>query len=469
MVAVERRVFTVGKGDIAEYPPVPEYDIFEETMQYFSEDVVKRSGFCKIYSPQQLALSYSAAKRSMYFKAIESLKTVPYNVKDSYVQAFLKKEKHWMTKPIAPRLICPRSKRYNIILGTRLKFNEKKIMHAIDGVFGSPTVLSGYDSFTQGRIIARKWGKFSDPVAIGVDASRFDQHVSESALKWEHSIYNGIFNCPDLSLSLEHQLVNNVKMFVEDKMLRFKVRGHRMSGDINTSMGNKLIMCGMMHAYFKELGVKAELCNNGDDCVIICERVDEEKFAGMHQHFLRYGFNMVTEAPVYKLEELEFCQSKPVCVNGKYRMVRRPDCISKDSHTLLSMLGPEDVKSYMSAVAQCGLVLNAGVPVLESFYKCLYRSSGYKKVSEAYIKNVISYGTEERLMGRRAHKPEPITLGTRMSYWESHGVDPRIQQIVERYYDNLTVSAQLQRVKVTTPHMQSALLSIPEKTPPKTQ
>nr|WGH51323.1 MAG: P1-RdRp fusion protein [Barley yellow dwarf virus MAV] len=462
LVAVERRVFTVGKGDKPIYPPRPEHDIFTDTMDYFQKSIIDEVGYCRTYPAQLLANSYSAGKRAMYHKAIASLKTTPYQQKDANVQAFLKKEKHWMTKDIAPRLICPRSKRYNIILGTRLKFNEKKIMHAIDSVFGSPTVLSGYDNFKQGRIIAKKWQKFACPVAIGVDASRFDQHVSEQALKWEHGIYNGIFGDSELALALEHQITNNIKMFVEDKMLRFKVRGHRMSGDINTSMGNKLIMCGMMHAYFKKLGVEAELCNNGDDCVIITDRANEKLFDGMYDHFLQYGFNMVTEKPVYELEQLEFCQSKPVSINGRYRMVRRPDSIGKDSTTLLSMLNQSDVKSYMSAVAQCGLVLNAGVPILESFYKCLYRSSGYKKVSEEFIKNVISYGTDERLQGRRTFEDTPITNHSRMSYWESFGVDPKIQQIVERYYDNLTVSAQLQSVKVTTPHLQSILLSIPE-------
>lgn len=445
------------------YPPRPEYDIFNDTMGYFAQAVVNETGHCRLFSATELALSYHAGKRSQYFKAIESLKGRPLEPKDANVTAFLKKEKHWMTKPIAPRLICPRSKRYNVVLGTRLKFNEKKIMHAIDDVFESPTVLSGYDSFTQGRIIAKKWSKFSSPVAIGVDASRFDQHVSVQALQWEHSIYNSIFNDPELEECLSYQLDNKCCLFVEDKMVRFRIKGHRMSGDINTSMGNKLIMCGLMHAYFKSLGVRAELCNNGDDCVIICEDKDEHLFGGIYEHFLKYGFNMVTEKPVYTLEQLEFCQSRPVCVNGQWRMVRRPDCIGKDSHTLLSMICSEDVKSYMSAVAQCGLVLNAGVPVLEAFYRCLYRSSGYKKVSEEYIKNVISYGTDERLQGRRTFVETPITDTTRMSYWESFGVDPGTQKVVEEYYQNLTISTQLQRVKVTTPHLQAILLSIPTR------
>ncbi|APG76602.1 hypothetical protein 2 [Wenzhou tombus-like virus 6] len=367
-----------------------------------------------------------------------------------------------MIKPIAPRLICPRTKRYNVILGTRLKFNEKRIMRAIDSVFGSPTVLSSYDSFAQGRIIARKWAMFNNPVAIGVDASRFDQHVSVQALQWEHSIYNAIFHDPELREALSHQLKNNISLFVEDKMIRFKVDGHRMSGDINTSMGNKLIMCGLMHHYFKTLGVRAELCNNGDDCVIICENKDKHLFDNIYEHFLQFGFNMVTEPVVECLEKLEFCQSRPICVNGAWRMVRRPDSIAKDSHTLLSMLNAEDVKSFMSATAQCGLVLNSGVPILEAFYRCLYRSSGYKKVTEEYIKAVIGYGNEEKLQGRRNPVSIPVTDSTRMSYWESFGVDPKTQQIIERYYDDLTVSTQLQPVKLTTPHLQSILLEIPQ-------
>lgn len=459
LVAVERRVFTVGKGTDVVLPPEPKRKQFKK-LANFADLVVLHAGYCKTYSGEALAQSFHSSKRTLYNKAVHSLRARPIEEKDANVTAFLKLEKHWMVKPIAPRLICPRSKRYNVELGRRLKFNEKKIMRAIDKAFQSPTVLSGYDSFRVGEIIADKWAKFKNPVAIGVDASRFDQHVSVQALKWEHGIYNAIFGDPILEQVLKWQLTNKISLFVEEKMLRFKVKGHRMSGDINTSMGNKLIMCGMMHRYFEELGVTAELCNNGDDCVIICEREDEQRFKEMASWFLDYGFSMAIETPVYELEELEFCQGRPVCIGGKYRMVRRPDSISKDAHSLLSMRSKEDIKSFMSATAQCGLVLNSGVPVLEAFHRAMYRGSGYKKVSEEYIKKVISFGTDERLGSRRAAVVEPVTLQNRLSYWKSFGVDPITQQSVEQYFDRMEVCIEPRGVKRLTPFLQHILLNI---------
>nr|QNT38505.1 RNA-directed RNA polymerase [Soybean dwarf virus] len=369
-------------------------------------------------------------------------------------------EKHLMCKKIAPRLICPRNKRYNVELGRRLKFNEKKFMHAIDSTFDSPTVLSGYDSFKVGKIIANKWSKFKRPVAIGVDASRFDQHVGVEALQWEHSIYNGAFNDPILKELLHWQTENKIMLFVEDKILKFKVKGHRMSGDINTSSGNKLIMCGMMHYYFKSLGVKAELCNNGDDCVIICERKDENKFSHMHSWFKDYGFDMQIETPVYKIGQIEFCQSKPVKINGYYRMVRKQESISKDAHSLISMASAEDVKTFMSATAQCGMILNSGVPVLDAFHKCLYKASGYKKVSQEAIERIVSFGTQDKLGLRKERVEEPITMDNRLSYWESFGVDPQTQVLVERYFDNLQVHIEPRGVKRLTPLLDKTLLSI---------
>nr|QKG86286.1 RNA-dependent RNA polymerase P1-P2 fusion [Soybean dwarf virus] len=459
LVAVERRVFTVGKGNEVVLPYKNKPGIFSN-LDYFRDSIVNKVGCPRTHTPEELAATYHSGKRSLYNAAVQSLKKKAVERSDANVTAFLKMEKHLMSKKIAPRLICPRNKRYNVELGRRLKFNEKKFMHAIDSTFESPTVLSGYDSFRVGKIIANKWSKFKRPVAIGVDASRFDQHVGVEALQWEHSIYNGAFKDPILKELLHWQTENRIMLFVEDKILKFKVKGHRMSGDINTSSGNKLIMCGMMHYYFKTLGVKAELCNNGDDCVIICERKDENKFQHMHSWFKDYGFDMQIETPVYKIGQIEFCQSKPVKINGYYRMVRKPESISKDAHSLISMASAEDVKTFMSATAQCGMILNSGVPVLDAYHKCLFKASGYKKVSQEAIERIVSFGTQDKLGLRKERVEEPITMDNRLSYWESSGVDPQTQVLVERYFDNLTVHIEPRGVKRLTPLLDKTLLSI---------
>ncbi|NP_150431.3 replicase [Soybean dwarf virus] len=459
LVAVERRVFTVGKGNEVVLPYKNKPGIFTN-LNYFRDSIVNKVGCPRTHTPEELAATYHSGKRSLYNAAVQSLKKKAVERSDANVTAFLKMEKHLMSKKIAPRLICPRNKRYNVELGRRLKFNEKKFMHAIDSTFESPTVLSGYDSFRVGKIIANKWSKFKRPVAIGVDASRFDQHVGVEALQWEHSIYNGAFKDPILKELLHWQTENRIMLFVEDKILKFKVKGHRMSGDINTSSGNKLIMCGMMHYYFKTLGVKAELCNNGDDCVIICERKDENKFQHMHSWFKDYGFDMQIETPVYKIGQIEFCQSKPVKINGYYRMVRKPESISKDAHSLISMASAEDVKTFMSATAQCGMILNSGVPVLDAYHKCLFKASGYKKVSQEAIERIVSFGTQDKLGLRKERVEEPITMDNRLSYWESSGVDPQTQVLVERYFDNLLVHIEPRGVKRLTPLLDKTLLSI---------
>jgi len=59
----------------------------------------------------------------------------------------------------------------------------------IDKLFGSPTIMSHYNAYTQAAVLKEKWDKYSKPVCVGLDASRFDQHVSTAALKFEHGFY----------------------------------------------------------------------------------------------------------------------------------------------------------------------------------------------------------------------------------------------------------------------------------------
>jgi len=440
-------------------PLTPDVGVFKRCAD-FRAQVVRYCQHLQPCSPQQFVDTYHSRKKASYQLALLKLQGCTVTTKHAKVKWFLKMEKHQMgKKKVVPRSICPRSKEYNISIGVFLKKNEKSFMKAIDRCFGSDTVLSGYDSFTVGHKISKKWFSYKNPVAIGVDASRFDQHVSVQALQWEHSIYNGVFMSDELARLLRMQLNNDCIGFVEDKVLKFKVRGHRMSGDINTSMGNKLIMCGMMYTYFQELGVKADLCNNGDDCVIICEREDERKFDNLKSWYEKFGFNMTIEAPVYDLEKLEFCQSNPCCVNGKWRMIRKNSSIAKDSYSMQSMQTEGDYTSYLSAVGQCGMILNTGVPVLSSYHRMLYRCSGFKKISEGYMRMVIEYGNDERLGTSRVYRYEPITAPTRLSYFKSSGIDPYTQMVIENYFDNLELNLTNKLVMRPTSHLDHQLLN----------
>lgn len=54
--------------------------------------------------------------------------------------------------------------------------------------------MKGFNSFEVGEIVAKKCEALRPFRAIGIDASRFDQHVNTYSLKWEHSLYLKAFS-----------------------------------------------------------------------------------------------------------------------------------------------------------------------------------------------------------------------------------------------------------------------------------
>jgi hypothetical protein len=73
---------------------------------------------------------------------------------------------------------------------------------------------------------------------VGLDASRFDQHVSHAALKWEHSVYNSWFKDKEFARAISMQLINEGTGYTDEGKIKVEVEGCRMSGDMNTSAGN---------------------------------------------------------------------------------------------------------------------------------------------------------------------------------------------------------------------------------------
>jgi len=442
--ALVERVFRIvdAEGNLVK-PPEPETGAFQPCAEW----VRRWSSHIKpaaVSSVQQIVNSYSGPKKKSYGLAALSLLKRPLTKHDARLQAFVKSEKLNFSakKDPAPRLIQPRSQRYNLELGRYLKLNEKKFLKGIDAVFGYTVVLSGYDSFTTGRIIAGNWRKLQDPVILSFDFKRLDQHTRVPALEFEHSHYTAVWpEDENLKMLLSWQLRNEGIALAKDGAIYFTTDGNRCSGDINTSLGNKLIVCGLLWTYLSELGILdlIRLGNNGDDCFLMIERGYEDLVVNtIHDWFLKRGFRLELEPIVDVLEELVFCQSNPVCVDGRWRMVRTMTSIAKDSHTLLSIQGQKDLEMWFAAVGQCGLALNQGVPVLQSFHGAFLRNSNQRKVSTEYMHKVVEYGNIER-MGRLTVKETRIAASTRLSFHRAFGIEPSRQIMLEQYYDELTV------------------------------
>jgi len=389
---------------------------------------------------QQVVDCYRGPKRRVYESALLSLSRTPLNESDARLTSFGKFEKQDVHK--APRIINPRSARFNLELGRFIKHAEHHFFVSINKAFGArtdATVIKGYNADRSAQILRAKWELYNDPVAVGLDASKFDMHVSQTALKYEHSFYKALFpGSQVLKKLLEWQLVNKGTAFTSDGTVRFEMHGTRSSGDLNTSLGNCLLMCALIFAYASERGVDVELCNNGDDCVVMMERRDLEKFMmSLPSWFKRKGFSMTVEEPVDEFEQIEFCQTRPVQLSSGWRMVRNHSAVlTKDPMCLLSVPNDRVYRKWLDAVGTCGQQLAAGTPVQHAFYSVFKREglpAGERLIAEVYRNQSM----EGRIRGLESGA---VDARARVSYYYAFGVLPDVQKEMERYYANLSLS-----------------------------
>jgi len=180
-------------------------------------------------------------------------------------------------------------------------------------------------------------------------------------------------------------------------------------------------------------GVK--LINDGDDCVLFCERYQlQDILDNVFQHCLRYGFTMEIEEPVFELEHVVFCQAQPVFDGTCWTMIRDPrKCLAKDSISLKPLDQKGMAQMWLSAVGQCGLAVSGGMPIYDSLYRCYVRSSnGAKPLTDPVMDEYMWFAT----MGMN-RTGRPITDQARYSYWLAFGIPPDSQIAIEQYYDGL--------------------------------
>nr|UQB76150.1 RNA polymerase [Flumine tombus-like virus 42] len=330
---------------------------------------------------------------------------------------------------------------------------EERIFKALGHMFGHVTVMKGMDTDRTAAVIKQKWDMFTSPVAVGLDASRFDQHVSLEALRFEHQVYLECFKTAKhkrkLANILKMQENNRCVGRTPDGELEYVIEGTRMSGDMNTSLGNCVLMCSMIKAYALHKGINLQLANNGDDCVVFMEKRDLKSFSdGLFEWFLQLGFNMAIEPPSWSLEEIEFCQCRPVYDGTKYTMCRNPlTAIAKDSVYLKSTDYFATYNAWLDAVGTGGIALAGGLPVFNSFYS-MYKKYGSKTWYSRWRKQHRSlegvddvlpwFMRQTGLQGRReARSPTPES---RASFYYAWGVTPDEQVELEKYYDTLSLN-----------------------------
>lgn len=183
--------------------------------------------------------------------------------------------------------------------------------------------------------------------------------------------------------------------------------------------------------------------------MLFIEQSDLPRLAGLDQWMLEFGFTLTREEPAYVLEQVEFCQARPVLTSTGYRMVRDPRvAMSKDCVSLLSWDTPLEFQYWCHAIGSCGLSLTTGVPVWESWYRRLVRlgKEAPQGVGEAVWDSGLGYMA-------RGVPPAAVSAESRVSFWRAFGIEPDLQEALEAEYSEDWHIGQAS--PMTFPHVQA--------------
>lgn len=398
---------------------------------------------------RQTAESYSGALRRRYLEAERSLREDgPLTARDRELSAFLKAEKISLTKFHKPRMIFPRSPRYNLALASWLKPFEHFLWGflKLDGVLSYRThpwlrrrqqvhglsriVAKGLSPRSRANLIARKFNSFKDCVVFEADGKAFEAHVSSQQLEQEQSIY--------LSAYSGHRGLKG--LLACQKSLSGRTRsgwkftrpGGRASGDFNTGMGNTLVMIFSVVSGIP-YDVPYDVLVDGDNALVFLAGQDAARvLPHFHKNVLdQCGQELTLEAPVVHLEHVRFGQAAPVNLGHGlgYTMVRDPMKVLSGfaaSHRWLNE--PLYGRRWLRDVCRCELSLSVGVPVLQSvFVKMLEYYGSLKSVGEDPLADYFVVGAWLADEGNTV----PVSLEARLSFERAFGISADVQKALE--------------------------------------
>lgn len=448
--AVAERVLKVpdGKGGLKDCPKPRSEGYYNSMMLPFRmclENRIRNDSSFPIppLSDEAFVSLYSGAKKKRYQDACDSLLRESVIPRDARVSCFVKVEKINFSSKCdpCPRVIQPRSFRYSAALGKHIKHLEKPLFKCIDDIFGGPTVLKGYDCIASATHLRNMWNEFDHPIAVGMDASRFDQHCSVPALKWEHEVWAMLATSTrEVRRLLALQLETIGRGYVDDGMVKYRTDGCRMSGDMNTSSGNCLLMCAMVYSYCHSHNVrKFRLANNGDDCVLIIEKFDHGKLLDIPEWFTQVGYTMKVEKPVDVFEQISFCQTQPVFDGIGYRMVRDPRVsMAKDLTSTLDLSNDRTRALWLNAMHHGGTALTTGIPVFQAFYSMFPTTNITMTTKETTLADFNQSGFS-RMQPKIVSGVRAVTPEARYSFWLAFGLLPDLQVVLENRFSSMSL------------------------------
>nr|WKV33799.1 MAG: RNA-dependent RNA polymerase [Riboviria sp.] len=268
-------------------------------------------------------------------------------------------------------------------------------------------------------MLRRAWESTSNPIAVLIDHSKFDSSVMKEHIKLEEKCYLSRFEDEDLRELLSHQYVNNC---YSKGGIAYTCVARKMSGEYNTSLGDSIINYGVLREVF---GDDAIYVINGDDSVVILDKaIFNESLVKDPSTWARFGFKSTVDV-ARSFEDIEFCQSRPVEVDGVWRMIRSPwRAIARSTFSVKRYRGIA-WRRLLAAMADSEMACSDRVPMLQAWALRLRMASA----GASPLEGEVSY--RAKLEGKPTQGP--ISDSTRLSFAAAFGIEVQRQLAFERW------------------------------------
>jgi len=392
----------------------------------------------------EFPLAYTGAKRARYQRAAENLLEGGITRRKAKVKCFVKFEKLEFKpeKPNPdPRAIQFRSPEYCVALGRFLRPIEHAVYKLKGGGILPPSrvIGKGLSQPARAALLLEKVQRFKSPCLITLDASRFDQHCSEPLLRIEHAFYCAANSSKEFAKLLSWQLKNKGRT---SWGIRYETTGKRMSGDMNTGLGNCVLMVTMITTFVRfyltpaiakrygERLVHWDMIDDGDDAILIVESKYLDLVLDLVKPaFLDFGHEIKVEKVARSMEEVEWCQARPIEYKpGKWKFVRDYRKVISNSLSGVKYCEPtrNSRQRLVNSIGLAEMILGLGIPVLQEYGKALVRNAGTERL--LVFDSIDSYyyrlHNELRGLNRKFElfHPDPVTDCARQSYARAFGV-----------------------------------------------
>jgi hypothetical protein len=238
---------------------------------------------------------------------------------------------------------------------------------------------------------------------------------------------------------LQKQLKVKFVADMVDGKIKFSCVGTLCSGVMNTSLYAVLLMAIALCSVGDDLGLipghDYGFMSAGDDTNPMVPAKYYRRFKQrMPEVFRDLGFLLTIDNITTNFAEMDFCQCRPVFDGDIWRMVREPtNARGKDALFVHSVRTEQEWNKARGSIANCGLALCYGMPVMQAYYQHLGQG-----LDLAAVKRVEDSG-----MGRMAHgrtaMVKPISIEARVSFWEAFGLEPSAQVALEQLYASTAI------------------------------